>query len=127
MGDNPQDTAAAAPAGAEGEEFDSMSQVTPLRRVEAVATQMTPMHREFPEPKPAPHSGRQAMGLVLKPWSRTSRPSQMHTMSDLHDMARAPQSSDVAKVRSRHISAAQAAAARPKRDDAPPDGEPRGA
>jgi hypothetical protein len=120
MGDNPQDTQApAAPVASEADDFDSMSQVTPLRRVEAVATQMTPIHREFPEPKPAPHTGRKAMGLVLKPWTTTSKPSQMHTMSDLHDMARAPQSSDVAKVRNRHISAAQAAAARPKSDEPP--------
>lgn len=123
MGDNPQDTQApAAPAASEADDFDSMSQVTPLRRVEAVATQMTPIHREFPEPKPAPHSGRKAMGLVLKPWTSASKASQMHTMSDLHDMARAPQSSDVAKVRNRHISATQAAAARPKSDEPPKDG-----
>lgn len=123
MGDNPQDTQApAAPAGSEADDFDPTSQITPLRRVDAVATQMTPIHREFPEPKPAPHSGREALGLVLKPWTRPSKASQMHTMSDLHDMARAPQASEVAKVRNRHISAAQAAAARPKSGEPPKEG-----
>lgn len=120
MGDNPQESPApAAPSASDSDDFDPISQVTPLRRVEAVATQMTPIHREFPENKPAPHTGRQGMGLVLKPWTRSSKPSQMHTMSDLHDMARAPQSSDVAKVRNRHLSASQAAAARKNSDDTP--------
>lgn len=99
-------------ASAEDLDYDPMDQVTPVRRVEAVGSSIVAMHREYPEPKHDARGKREGVALVLKPWSPNAKQNQMHTMSDLTDMAKAARPSDVAKVRSRHISADQARAAR---------------
>lgn len=117
MVDNSRDSAKPAGAapdgpGSEDEDYDPTDQIQPIRRVETVGSSIVAMHREFPEPKRDTRAKREGVALVLKPWSPASRPSQMHTMSDLTDMAKPARSSEVAKVRNRHISTAQADAAR---------------
>lgn len=109
-----------APQGSSSEEedYDPTDQIQPIRRVETIGSSIVAMHREFPQPKHEKREKREGIGLVLKPWTPAGKQRQMHTMSDLNDMARPPQSSEVAKVRNRHLSTAQAEAARAGADKA---------
>ena len=107
-----QDSSGQNSANQTDEDYDPTDQITPLRRVEVVGSSIVAMHREFPEPKHETRGKREGVALVLKPWSPAGRQRQMHTMSDLNDMARTPLASEVAKVRNRHLSTLQAEAAR---------------